>query len=138
MVRPLLYVTLAILVALASLWVATPVRADVDLAYYEVVQGSNPTEVIVRWSTDREIGTAGFRIRRGVTPDPTQAVDIHTAPARGSSISGYDYEYADTGLVPGRVYYYWLLELTSDGMMTELGVRQFPPPRAYFPFIARQ
>lgn len=105
MVRPLVYVILTVLVALASLCVAMPARAEVDLAYYEVIPGLNPTEVIVRWSTDREIGTAGFRIRRGVTPDPTQAVDIHTAPARGSSISGYDYEYIDTGLVPGQVYY---------------------------------
>jgi len=41
-------VILAVLVALASLCVATPARAEVDLAYYEVVPGSNPTEVIVR------------------------------------------------------------------------------------------
>ena len=46
--RPLMCVILAVLVALASLCVATPARAEIDLAYYEVVPGSNPTEVIVR------------------------------------------------------------------------------------------
>jgi hypothetical protein len=129
-----------VLAVLLSLAIAAPTRAGVTLSYFELVQGMLPTQVDVTWGTETETDTAAFVIERGGTPDPAQAVTIHITPARGSPISGYDYRYFDTDLTPGRIYYYWLVELTTHGEMVTLGVRQITAggtlptePRAFMP-----
>lgn len=119
--RPFLTQALALALALlAGLSAVVPVQAFVDLAYFEVVPGTSATELIVRWGTETETGTAGFRIKRGVTSDMGQAQDIHTEPARGSATTGSDYEYIDRGLTAGQLYYYWLVELTTTGQQMVL------------------
>ena len=94
---------------------AAPARANVSLSYFEVVQGSSSSQLTVRWGTETETNTAGYRIRRGVNADPSQAADIHTEPARGSATTGFEYQFDDGGLTPGQVYYYWLIELEAAG-----------------------
>lgn len=132
-----------LLIALSVLWSAAAVRANVVLSYFELTRGSSPTQVIVRWGTESESSTAGFLLKRAVNADPGQASAIHTEPARGSAISGADYEYIDNGLTPGQVYYYWLYELTTDGdqvflavaHITAGGIPPSGPPRTYLPLI---
>lgn len=103
-----------VLILLSLLPAATPARANVDLAYFEVESSAaRPTELIIQWGTETETDTAGFRIKRGTVDDPAQAQSIHDEQAQGSSISGHDYEYVDTGLTTGQVYFYWLVELTT-------------------------
>lgn len=113
-----------VLAVMLSLVVAAPTRAGIGLSYFELVQGTSPTQVIVTWGTETETDTAAFVIKRATLLDPAQALIIHTEPARGSAISGYDYLYTDTGLTPGQVYYYWLIELTTSGELVTLGTRQ--------------
>lgn len=109
-----------VLILLSSLPLAAPARANVDLAYFEVVTSTSATQLIVRWGTETETDTAGFRIKRATVADVAQALDIRTEPARGSSISGADYEFTDTGLTTGQVYHYWLVELTTGGQQEVL------------------
>lgn len=105
-----------VLILLSLLPAAKPAHANVDLAYFEVeTSAARPTELVVQWGTETETDTAGFRIKRSTTADVAQAQVIHTAQAQGSSISGHDYEYVDTGLTTGQVYHYWLVELTTGG-----------------------
>jgi hypothetical protein len=94
----------------------------------------------VTWGTETETDTAAFVIKRATVPDPVQAPIIHIEPARGSAVSGFDYQFTDTGLTPGQVYYYWLIELTTYGQLVTLGVLQITTggtlltePRAFMP-----
>jgi hypothetical protein len=113
-----------VLAVALSLVIAAPTQAGIGLSYFEVTQGTSPTQVVVTWGTETETDTAGFVIKRATDPDPAQALIIHIEPARGSATTGYDYQYTDTGLTPGQVYYYWLIELTTYGQLVTLGVRQ--------------
>jgi hypothetical protein len=127
-----------VLVALISIAVASPAKASIELGYFELAQGSSATEVIVRWGTETEPFTAAFSIKRGVSADPTQAIVVHTTPATGSSVLGDDYEYTDSGLTPGQVYYYWLIAIATDGTQLELGIEQITAggtSKTYLPVI---
>ena len=130
-----------VLALVLSLAIAAPTRAGVGLSYFEVNQGPSPTQVVVTWGTETETNTAAFVIKRATNPNPAQALIIHIEPARGSAFTGYDYLYTDTYLTPGQVYYYWLLELTSDGQLMDLGVLQITAgatlpaePRVFLPW----
>ncbi len=129
-----------VLAVMLSLVIVAPTRAGVCLSYFELVQGMHPTQVNVTWGTETETDTVAFVIKRSTVPDPDQAPIIHTQPARGSAVTGYDYQFTDTSLTPGRVYYYWLIELTTHGQLVTLGVREIiaggtlpTEPRAFMP-----
>jgi hypothetical protein len=128
---------LAVMLSLAG---AAPTRAGVELGYFELVNGTPPTQVKVTWGTETETDAVSFVIERATVPDPAQALIIHIEPARGSAVTGFDYQFTDTELTPGQVYYYWLIELTTNGQLVPLGVRQItaggtqlPEPRAFMP-----
>ncbi len=113
-----------LVVLLSSLLVAVPARANVDLGYFTVEQGPSQTQLLVSWGTETETDTAAFIIRRGDTADPARATDIQTIRATGTAARGDDYEYLDSGLTAGQVYYYWLIEFTTGGDRNELGTVQ--------------
>ena len=94
---------------------ALPALASVGLIYFEAHPGSRAGEVIVRWGTESEADTAGFRVKRSTDPLVQNAMTVATVPSVGSASTGAEYEYTDNGLTPGRTYYYWLYELTSSG-----------------------
>jgi hypothetical protein len=129
-----------VLAVMLSLAVAAPTRAGVELGYFELVQGMLPTQVNVTWGTETETDTVAFVIKRATVLDPAQALIIRLEPARGSAVTGFDYQFTDTGLTPGQVYYYWLIELTTYGQLVTLGVQQIivggtlpTEPRAFMP-----
>jgi hypothetical protein len=129
---------LAVMLSLAG---AAPTRAGVELGYFELVHGTLPTQVNVTWGTERETDAVAFVIERATVLDPAQALIIRIEPARGSAVTGFDYQFTDTELTPGQIYYYWLIELTTDGQLVHLGVRQITAgvtlptePRAFMPF----
>lgn len=132
-----------VLATLSWLLAVAPALANIDLAYFELVQGADPTEVNVLWGTETEVDVAGFLIKRGVNANLAQAADIHSEPARGSAISGYDYSYTDIGLTPGQVYHYWLVALTTDGQQVVLTSKQITAggapsdgaPRSFMPLV---
>ncbi len=130
-------VVLAVALALVA---AASAQAGIGLSYFEVAQGTVPTEVVVTWGTESETNVAAFMIKRATIADPLQAQVVHIEQASGSAISGDDYQFTDTNLTPGQIYYYWLIELTTSGELIPLAVRQIiagetPPgePRVFLP-----
>jgi hypothetical protein len=132
----------SLLLLTVTLLAITPAAsASVVLSYFELEQGSLPTEVWVRWGTESETNTAAFRIYRGTSADPAQATLVLTVPARGSAVSGADYEFLDGDLTRGQVYHYWLTELNTSGTQTTLAASQIMAggaqlPRIYLPLLA--
>ena len=78
-----------------------------------------PNQILLEWQSVSEQTTASYRLLRGTTPDPEQAVVI-TDPviqAHPGSTQGYYYAYPDSaGLVAGTVYYYWIEDQDLGGL----------------------
>jgi hypothetical protein len=115
---------LLVMVLLTSWLGAAPAHAAVELSYFEVEQGPVPPQLLVKWGTETERDTVLFILKRGENANPAQAAEIHTAPARGTAVTGWDYEFTDTDVSNGRVYYYWLIERTGSGQEKEVGSTQ--------------
>lgn len=114
--RPLFSrVLIVLLILLSVLPLAAPASANVDLAYFDLLPASTNTQLLIKWGTETETDTAAFRLKRATVNDVTQAQTIKDEQARGTAISGADYEYTDSNLTPGQVYFYWLVELTTSG-----------------------
>jgi hypothetical protein len=108
--------TVTTLLALLLLAVASSlVLAAVSLTYFELVPGLGSGQVAVLWGTETEVDVAAFQIRRNDVPVLSTAQVVHLEPGRGSAVSGADYEWMDSGLVPGQHYYYWLYDITTSG-----------------------
>jgi hypothetical protein len=77
---------------------------------YFTATANYPNYVLLEWESANELATQAYRIKRGVTPDPAQAVVIIPyIPAHPGSPLGYYYSVQDAnGLVDGMTYYYWI------------------------------
>ena len=134
------FVLLVILLSAAS-----PALASVGLIHFEAVPGYRAGDVIVRWETATETNVVGFRVVRSIQPLVQTGTVIATVPSRGSASTGAAYEVTDSGLTPGQIYYYWLMELTDSGQQNVLtqGIQAVAPgnPLAtrhyYFPVMRR-
>jgi uncharacterized repeat protein (TIGR01451 family) len=73
--------------------------------------------VQVSWATGLEIGTQGFQLYRASSTNRAEALLITPTPvtARGNANQGATYSFLDTNALPGGTYYYWLVELATDG-----------------------
>jgi hypothetical protein len=78
--------------------------------------------VILRWVTGMEDDIRGFHVLRSQSHD-----GIYTRVTRGLIDSqggirhGFSYEYCDNAVLPGRIYYYKLEEISGTGASTEHG-----------------
>ncbi len=70
-------------------------------------------DVVVRWITAMESGTAGFYLERKTAPDSYDRVTPGLVLPIG--FDGGEYEVVDPGAVSGGTYVYRLIELTTDG-----------------------
>lgn len=106
-----------------------PALAAVGLTYFDALPGNGSGQVIVRWGTETETNTVGFRVKRSAEPLVQSATTVATLPGVGSATSGAEYEITDSGLTVGHAYYYWLFELLSSGEENVLtqGVRVVAP-----------
>jgi uncharacterized repeat protein (TIGR01451 family) len=86
--------------------------------------------VLIRWETGSEENTFGFLLYRSETNDRSKAVRItaDAIPAQVGNGGGASYAYEDEtvtiGDAPnttGKVYYYWLQEVETDGDVTDYG-----------------
>lgn len=135
----------ASIVLVALLSTALSARASVGLLYFTAQPGSAAGEVIVRWGTETETDTVGFRVKRSTQPLVQSAMTVATVASSGSATSGAEYEVTDNGLTPGEAYYYWLFQLTSSNQEIVLtqGVRVVAPVgepaahRYYLPVMRR-
>lgn len=92
-----------------------PALAAVGLTYFEALPGTGSAQVIIRWGTETETDTVGFRVKRSTEPLVQSATTVATLPGLGSATSGAEYAITDSGLAVGQTYYYWLFELLSWG-----------------------
>jgi hypothetical protein len=115
---------LVVIVLLSSCLVTVPAHAAVELGYFEIEQGPTPPQLLVTWGTETERDTIEFLVKRGENVNPAQSTLVHRAPARGSAVNGADYQFTDADVTNGRVYYYWLIELTGSGQEREVGATQ--------------
>ena len=76
--------------------------------------------ILIKWETGTEANTAGFNLRRalsaaelGTTEPATPALVF--IPNTGDAIFGDSYNYTDTEVTPGVLYYYRLYEVSLSG-----------------------
>ena len=74
------------------------------------------SKVMVQWETATEVNTAGFNLYRSDSRDGTY-VKVNTAliPASGNQLTGSSYKFEDSGVQPGRVYFYELEDVETTG-----------------------
>lgn len=91
---------------------------SVELEYF-IGTANYPQHILLEWQSVSEQTTTQFRLLRGVTPNPSQAVviTIPAIPAHPGSTQGHYYAYPDSaGLVPGTIYYYWIEDMDMGGL----------------------
>ncbi len=76
-----------------------------------------PSHILLEWLSVSEQETQGYRLFRGVTPDPDQAtLLVPWVQGHPGSPAGYFYQHQDSSnLVPGTTYYYWIEDLDLSG-----------------------
>jgi len=72
--------------------------------------------VMINWKTGTEIDTLGFYIVKSEQAESGYSlVNDIIIPATGNTYSGQTYEYVDTNVESGKVYYYWLIDVDMYG-----------------------
>ncbi len=95
--------------------------------------------LLIVWQTTAEYATTwGFNLWRGTTANRDAAVLLNQEiiPARGA---GSSYNYLDRTTEPGVTYWYWLQEVTADGLTADYGVvsgRMPGPGWIFLPLVA--
>ncbi len=82
-------------------------------------------QLVVQWSTETEVDTAGFNLYRAISPEgPFERVNEQLIVSNGNSFTGADYELVDAGVERGQTYYYQLEDIETDGRAnrTELAI----------------
>jgi len=75
--------------------------------------------VVVEWTTESEVDTAGFNLYRSESPDsPYVKVNAALIPGSSDPLLGGKYVYTDTNVVAGHTYYYKLEDVELDGTTT--------------------
>ena len=88
---------------------------------------SDTQRIVLRWTTGSELNTWGFHLLRGTSTDRNQAMLItpNTIVSKLGSDTGYpaaaSYEFVDSTIETGVLYYYWLAEVEVDGNTEEFG-----------------
>ena len=78
--------------------------------------------VIVEWTTESEVDTAGFNVYRSESPEGTYIkINHELIPGSTDPLLGGKYVYTDTNVIAGRTYYYKLEDVELDGTTTTHG-----------------
>jgi hypothetical protein len=78
--------------------------------------------VIVEWTTESEVDTAGFNIYRSESVEgPYIRINPELIPSSPDPILGGKYVYTDTNVVAGHTYYYKLEDVELGGTTTMHG-----------------
>ncbi|MBP8293736.1 MAG: DUF11 domain-containing protein, partial [Caldilineaceae bacterium] len=109
-----------------------PSPTAITLANYDLFPQEDG--LLLVWQTTVEHATWGFNIWRGTTANRDAAVLLNQEiiPARGD---GSSYNYLDRTTEPGMTYWYWLQEVTVDGVTSDYGVRTVRIPGTSWIFL---
>jgi hypothetical protein len=113
-----------------SLSAAVSSRTQVDFGYIALpslvtltelrVERTSATSSTLYWATASEVNSWGFLVYRATTARRADAerVSAQMITAQGS---GSSYSWQDRSVQPGKVYYYWLVEVELNGVRHEHG-----------------
>jgi hypothetical protein len=89
----------------------------VDLLYFRAV--GQEQAIRLEWATAAELNNFGFRVLRAAEPEYTRASELVFIPSfcRGN-LCGATYVYTDTTALPETAYWYWLVDVDTDGRET--------------------
>lgn len=85
-------------------------------------QGDRPGRpIIVRWSTESEVNTAGFNVYRSLSEDgPWAKMNTQLIPGSPDPLRGGSYVFTDTNVIADQTYWYELEEVELGGQATRL------------------
>lgn len=77
--------------------------------------------IVIRWSTETEVNTAGFNVYRAESEEgPWTKINPSLIPGAPDPIRGGSYEFTDTNVLAGVTYWYELEEVELGGQATRL------------------
>ncbi len=95
-------------------WTGSGEPAAVRMASFEARSSDGGVEV--EWTTEVEVGTAGFNVLRAESPEgPWLKLNEDFIPSRGSSYEGASYTFSDETREAGTVYWYCVEEVDKRG-----------------------
>jgi len=104
-------------IADATFAFSVPLPTEVKLSSFEALAGD--ASVRLEWTTASELQNLGFHLYRSLSAEgPFERITPSLIPGLGSSPSGANYSYRDTGLENGRVYFYRLEDIETTGKTT--------------------
>ncbi len=114
---------LALALAAALAWaVSSPVSASVaDAPAAQQPEGRSGQPILIRWSTETEVNTAGFNVYRAPSQDgPWEKINQRLIPGSPDPLRGGSYVFTDTNVIAGVAYWYELEEVELGGRATRL------------------
>lgn len=87
-------------------------QAAIDLLYFRAVPGNS--SILLEWETGTELDTAGFYVQRGLTQNGSYQRISPFIFAKGDSLAGAVYQYLDTSVQSGTIYWYRLEEIDTN------------------------
>lgn len=77
--------------------------------------------IVIRWSTETEVNTAGFNVYRSLNEaGPWEQINARLIPGSPDPVLGGSYVFTDTNVVAGVTYWYELEEIELSGQATRL------------------
>ncbi len=77
--------------------------------------------IVIRWSTETEVNTAGFNVWRSLNEDgPWEKINPRLIPGSPDPLRGGSYVFTDTQVIAGVAYWYELEEVELNGQATRL------------------
>ena len=84
-------------------------------------QGRPGQPIVISWSTETEVNTAGFNVYRSLSEDgPWQQINPRLIPGSPDPVLGGSYAFTDTEVIAGVTYWYELEEVELSGQATRL------------------
>lgn len=110
------------LLLLAALAIANPVSSAERLtSVAQQTEGRPGQPIIIRWSTETEVNTAGFNVYRAFDQDgPWEKVNPRLIPGSPDPLRGGSYVFTDTNVIAGVTYWYELEEIELSGRALRL------------------
>lgn len=90
-----------------------------DLSFQPTGEPGQP--VIIRWSTESEVNTAGYNLYRASAEEgPWEKLNPRLIPGSPDPLRGGSYVFTDTHVIAGATYWYELEEVELSGQATRL------------------
>lgn len=94
--------------------------AALILCFYSLAT-FHQAEINIEWTTASEVDLAGYNLYRALDMNgPSEKINATLLPPKGDFVRGATYRFEDDQVISGRVYYYQLESVDTNGMKTRL------------------